>query len=70
MFDIAAHRMNRERFGKSQLFGAVDIEAQHRVGAGVPQYRGVIARDQFKVLRISTVAVEHRRDLALAAGLA
>ncbi len=70
VLDIAAHRMHREGFGQRQLFSAIEIEAQDRVGSGVAQHRGVVAGIKFEVLGFGAVAVEHRGDLAFAPRLA
>src|ERR1700722_19586661 len=58
VLDGAADRVDVESLGQRQLFFAVDVEGQHRVGAGVAQHRGEVVSGQFQVLRVSTVAVE------------
>jgi len=41
----AADRVDIERFGQRQLFLTGDVEGQHRVSAGMPQYgREVVPR--------------------------
>jgi hypothetical protein len=57
--------VDRQRLGQRQLFLAIDVEGQHRVGAGVTQHRGEVAPGQLQVLRLSAVTVEYGRDLAV-----
>ena len=66
MRDAAADRVDRERLGQCQLLFALDVEGQHRVGAGVPQHGGKVLPGQLQVLWISAVAVEHGRNPAFA----
>ncbi len=42
VLDAAADRVDVERLGQRQLLLAVDVEGQHRVGAGVPQHGGEV----------------------------
>ena len=63
-------RVHGDGLGQRQLLGAVDVQAQHRVGAGVTHHRGEVVGIELEVLRGLAVAVEHGRDLAVAAGLA
>ena len=57
-----------ERLGQRQLLLAVDVEGQHRVGAGVPQHGREVVSGQLQVLGIGAVTVEHGGNLAVAPG--
>ena len=56
------------RLGQRERLRAVDVEGQHGVGAEVTQHGGEVAGGELEVLGVGAVAVEHRGDLAVAAG--
>ena len=60
--------MDLERLGQRELLLAVDVERQHRVGAGVAQHGREVVGVEFEVLRVAAVAVEDRGHLAVAPG--
>ena len=70
VLDIAADRVDLERLGQRELLLALDVEGEHRVGAGVPEHRREVVGVEFEVLRVGAVAVEDRGHLAVAAGAA
>ncbi len=70
MGDAATDRVQGERLGQRELLGALDVEGEHRVRAGVAQHRGEVVGVEFEMLGITAVAVEDRDDLAVAAGAA
>ena len=58
VLDVAADGMDVERLGQGELFGALDVEGEHRVGAGMAQHGGELVGGQLEVLRSGAVAVE------------
>ena len=66
----ATDRVDIERLGQRQLLFALDIEGQHRVGAGVPQHRREVLSGQFQMLWVGPVTIDDGGNLALAPGSA
>lgn len=54
--------------GQCQLFLTGDVEGQHRVGAGMPQYGRIVVSGQLQVLWLGAVAIQHSGYLAGAPG--
>ena len=70
VLDVAADRVDLERLGQRELLLAVDVEGEHRVGAGVAQHGREVVGVEFEVLRVAAVAVEDGGNLAVATGAA
>src|SRR6202008_3850229 len=52
VLDAAADRVDVERLGQRELLFALDVEGEHRVGAGVTQHGGEVVGVEFEVLRV------------------
>lgn len=60
--------MDMKCLGQCQLFLTGDVEGQHRVGAGMPQYGRIVVSGQLQVLWLGAVAIQHSGYLAGAPG--
>ena len=70
VLDVAADRVDVEGLGQRELLLALDVEGEHRVGAGVTEHGREVVGVELQVLRVLAVAVEDRGNLAVAPGAA
>ncbi len=70
VLDAPADRVHGEGLGQCQLLLAVDVEGQHRIGAGLAQNGGEVVGVELEVLGLGAVAVQDDGNFAVAAGLA